>query len=48
MRIGELHQATGVNIETIRYYEKEGLLTEPARSANGYRIYGAAQIPRCR
>ena len=44
MRIGELHQATGVNIETIRYYEKEGLLTEPARSANGYRIYGAVHL----
>jgi Cd(II)/Pb(II)-responsive transcriptional regulator len=46
MRIGELHQATGVNIETIRYYEKEGLLAAPARSANGYRIYNAAHLER--
>ena len=46
MRIGELHQATGVSIETIRYYEKEGLLIETARSVNGYRIYGKAHLER--
>ncbi|MBX3647766.1 MAG: Cd(II)/Pb(II)-responsive transcriptional regulator [Rhodocyclaceae bacterium] len=46
MRIGELGQATGVDIETIRYYEKLGLLSAPARSANGYRAYGAAHLER--
>jgi Cd(II)/Pb(II)-responsive transcriptional regulator len=44
MRIGELCQATGVDIETIRYYERAGLLPPPARQANGYRTYGAAHL----
>jgi Cd(II)/Pb(II)-responsive transcriptional regulator len=44
MRIGELGQATGVDIETIRYYEKAGLLPKPARRDNGYRDYGTAQL----
>lgn len=35
MRIGELGQATGVDVETIRYYEKARLLPPPARAANG-------------
>lgn len=46
MRIGELGQATGVDIETIRYYEKAGLLPAPARSQNGYRAYGSAHLER--
>jgi Cd(II)/Pb(II)-responsive transcriptional regulator len=46
MRIGELGKATGVDIETIRYYEKAGLLPVPARQANGYRSYGDAQLER--
>jgi Cd(II)/Pb(II)-responsive transcriptional regulator len=46
MRIGELSKATGVDIETIRYYEKTGLLPEPARSANGYRVYDQACLER--
>lgn len=46
MRIGELGHATGVDIETIRYYEKAGLLPAPARQANGYRAYGAAHLER--
>ena len=46
MRIGELSQATGVDIETIRFYEKSGLLPSPARSSNGYRQYGQAQLER--
>lgn len=46
MRIGELHQATGVSIETIRFYEKEGLLSTPVRSGNGYRIYGPEHLER--
>jgi Cd(II)/Pb(II)-responsive transcriptional regulator len=46
MRIGELGQATGVDPETIRYYEKAGLLEEPDRLANGYRSYGKAHLER--
>ncbi|MBN8502109.1 MAG: Cd(II)/Pb(II)-responsive transcriptional regulator [Sphingomonadales bacterium] len=46
MRIGELGQATGVDIETIRHYEKIGLLSPPAREANGYRNYDAAHVER--
>jgi len=46
MRIGELSQSTGVDIETIRFYEKSGLLPAPARSSNGYRHYGQAQLER--
>lgn len=41
--IGGLSRSTGVNIETIRYYERVGMLPEPARSANGRRLYGAAE-----
>jgi DNA-binding transcriptional MerR regulator len=46
MRIGELSQSTGVDIETIRFYEKSGLLPAPARSSNGYRHYGQEQLER--
>ncbi|WP_298924117.1 Cd(II)/Pb(II)-responsive transcriptional regulator [uncultured Ramlibacter sp.] len=44
MKISELAGATGVDIETIRYYEKAGLLAAPARQANGYRSYERAQL----
>jgi Cd(II)/Pb(II)-responsive transcriptional regulator len=46
MRIGELGQATGVDVETIRFYEKSGLLPTPARSENGYRAYGSTHLER--
>jgi Cd(II)/Pb(II)-responsive transcriptional regulator len=46
MRIGELGRAIGVDIETIRYYEKGGLLPPPARQANGYRAYGEPHLER--
>lgn len=39
MRIGELARLTGCEVETIRYYEKEGLLGAPERSSAGYRRY---------
>ncbi len=38
--IGELSRRTGVNVETIRYYEKVKLLPAPRRSAAGWRVYG--------
>ena len=46
MRIGEVASATGVDVETVRYYEKAGLLPPPRRRSNGYRLYGPAQIQR--
>ncbi|MDE2598409.1 MAG: Cd(II)/Pb(II)-responsive transcriptional regulator [Rhodocyclaceae bacterium] len=46
MRIGELGQAAGVDVETIRFYEKSGLLPAPARSENGYRAYGSTHLER--
>jgi Cd(II)/Pb(II)-responsive transcriptional regulator len=46
MKISELSQATGVDVDTIRYYEKAGLLPEPAREANGYRSYGVQHLER--
>src|SRR5689334_12233377 len=41
MRIGELAKAAGVNVQTIRFYERRRLLTAPARSSAGYRAYSA-------
>ena len=46
LRIGELAKATGVEVETIRYYEKSGLLPPPGRSGNGYRAYGKEHLER--
>lgn len=46
MRIGDIGRATGVDVETIRYYEKAGLLPPPARQANGYRTYSPAHVER--
>jgi hypothetical protein len=39
MRIGEVAHRAGVNVETLRYYERRGLLAEPARGPNGHRSY---------
>lgn len=46
MSIGALGKATGVNIETIRYYERIGLLPEPDRTPAGYRQYGPEHLRR--
>jgi DNA-binding transcriptional MerR regulator len=46
MQIGDLSRASGVNIETIRYYERAGVLPPPARQPNGRRSYGAADARR--
>jgi DNA-binding transcriptional MerR regulator len=40
LSIGQLADAAGVHIETIRYYERRGILPEPPRTAGGYRQYG--------
>ena len=39
MRSSELAAQAGVNVQTLRYYERRGLLTEPERSQSGYRAY---------
>lgn len=39
LTIGELAATAGVNVETVRYYEREGILPEPPRTASGYRQY---------
>lgn len=39
MRIGEVAKIAGINKETIRYYEKQGLIETPVKSSNGYRTY---------
>src|SRR5215470_13178632 len=43
---GALAARTGCNIETIRYYERVGLLPPPPRSAGGHRLYGEGLIRR--
>ncbi len=45
-KIGELAAAGGCQVETIRYYEREGLLPQPARSAGNYRLYGPEHVDR--
>jgi MerR family transcriptional regulator, mercuric resistance operon regulatory protein len=44
--IGALARRSGVQAETIRYYESEGLLPRPERTAAGYRLYGPSDIER--
>ena len=46
MKIGELSRKTGVAIETIRYYEREGLLTPPTRSEGNFRQYTPGHTDR--
>lgn len=46
--IGELAQAAGVKPQTIRYYERKGLLGRPPRSRSGYRLYDEEALARLR
>ena len=46
LTIARLAAASGVNLETVRYYERIGLMPEPARTAKGYRSYGEEQVRR--
>lgn len=48
MTIGELAKSTEVNIETIRFYQRRGLMDEPERPAGGIRRYGEADADRIR
>ena len=44
MKINELSKQSGIHLETIRYYEKMGLMPEPKRLANGYQDYDEASL----
>ena len=46
MRIGELSARAGVNIQTIRFYEREKLIREPVRTPSGYRIFAEVDLER--
>ena len=48
MRIGELASEAGVGVETLRFYERRGLLEEPPRTGSGYRAYGRRAVRRVR
>lgn len=46
LTIGQLAEQAGVNVETIRYYERRALLAEPPRTPGGYRQYDPAAVRR--
>jgi Hg(II)-responsive transcriptional regulator len=48
MQIGEIARRAGVNVQTVRYYERRGLLEEPRRRASGYREYTEGSLQRLR
>lgn len=48
MRIGDLARDLGVSADTLRFYERDGLLPRPPRGENGYRDYGPADRERIR
>lgn len=45
---GELAKASGIGVETVRYYERIGILPEPERTPSGHRRYGQADLRRVR
>ena len=46
MTIGQLARRTELNVESVRYYERRGLIPEPRRSKSGYRLYSQDAIAR--
>ncbi|WP_030549335.1 MerR family transcriptional regulator [Streptomyces albus] len=44
LRSGQVAEAAGVNTQTLRYYERRGLLAEPERSPGGHRLYGQGAV----
>ncbi len=48
MRIGHLAEKAGVAVDTVRYYERQGLLPPPARRPSGYRDYGEDELQQLR
>jgi len=48
LTIGHLARESGINLETVRYYERRGLLSKPPRSASGYRLFPIEATRRLR
>ncbi|ODP37735.1 MerR family transcriptional regulator [Sphingomonas turrisvirgatae] len=48
MTIARLAEAAGVGVETVRYYQRRGLLTRPDRPSGGFRTYGESDVRRLR
>src|SRR5207249_4456061 len=48
LTIGKLAKQVGVNIQTVRYYERRRLLSPTARKSSGYRLYGEDALKRLR
>jgi MerR family mercuric resistance operon transcriptional regulator len=48
LRIGDVAKRAGVNLQTIRYYEQEGLLPRPPRLASGYRVFPDTAVRQVR
>jgi DNA-binding transcriptional MerR regulator len=48
MQIGEVARLADVSIDTIRFYERRGVLPPPQRRPSGYRVYGSATVERIR
>lgn len=46
MRIGELSTRAGISIDSVRYYERRGVLSKAARTASGYRLFGQNDVTR--
>ena len=48
LRAGQVADAVGVNVETLRYYERRGIIPQPERSLGGHRLYDEATVTRLR
>lgn len=48
LTIGKAADAAGIGIDTVRFYERAGLLRKPHRTASGYRLYGPSDVERLR
>jgi MerR family mercuric resistance operon transcriptional regulator len=48
MRIGKIAEKTGIGVETVRFYERKGLIAQPAKPASGFRRYDGAIVARLR
>ncbi len=48
MSVGELAREAGINLETVRFYEKQRLLPDPERTSGGHRVYSASDVDRLR
>ena len=48
MRIGEIAAQAGCDVQTVRYYEREGLLNAPEREPSGYRCYAQVHLDALR